>query len=462
VSRPGKRRSAAESSCAAKLPSVALVSLGCPKNLVDSETMACLLENSGFRAAGDIHGADVLIINTCGFVEDATEESLERIAEGLEHKAEGSVKKVVAAGCLVQRMGKRLIEEFPELDGAVGTGSWPGIGDVCRLVLAGERGLLRLDPPGQHTPPATRNRSSFGHFAYLKVTEGCHRHCSYCVIPSLRGPLRSTPPDVVLSEAEALVGGGARELILVGEDIGAYGAEKGAGWSLAGLLRELNGVRGVEWIRMMYVHPGSVAEPLIEAAEECEKVCAYIDLPIQHAADGVLSRMNRPTGRADLERVMKMLKASPKEFAVRTTVMVGFPGETPSDFNDLMSFVKEWEFDHLGAFCYSPEGGTDASGYPSQVGGAVKEDRKSKIMQLQAEISLKKNSEKVNSVLDVLVDEGLGEGRLAARTERQAPQVDGCTLVSGSIARPGEFVSVRITGSDVYDLHAVPAMETSS
>jgi len=462
VSRPGKRGHAADSECTAKPPSVALVSLGCPKNLVDSETMARLLEGSGFRAAGEIVGADVLIVNTCGFVEDAAEESRERIAEALRHKAEGSVKKVVAAGCLVQRMGERLIEEFPELDGAVGTGSWPEIGDVCRTALAGGGRRLRLDPPGLDTPPAIRNRSSFGHFAYLKVTEGCHRHCSYCVIPSLRGPLRSTPPDVVLAEAGALAAAGARELILVGEDIGAYGAEKGDGGSLAGLLRELNRVPGVEWIRMMYVHPGSVDDDLIRSAEECEKVCAYIDLPIQHAADGVLSRMNRPTGRADLDRVMKMLRASPKEFALRTTVMVGIPGETDSDFADLMSFVTEWEFDHLGAFCYSPEVGTEACAFSSQVEGDVKEDRKSKIMQLQAEISHKKNSERVHSVLDVLIDEGLGDGRLAARTERQAPQVDGCTVVSGSGARPGELIRVKITGSDTYDLHAVPVTETSA
>jgi ribosomal protein S12 methylthiotransferase len=440
---------------------VALVSLGCPKNLVDSETMAALLERSGFRAAGGIRGADVLVINTCGFVRDATEESMERIADGLRQKREGAVKAVVAAGCLVQRMGESLFEEFPDLDGAVGTGSWPEISEACRLALEGGR-PVKLAPPEFDTAPVSRDRSSFGHYAYLKVTEGCHRRCSYCLIPRLRGPLRSIPPESVLGEAEALARGGASELILVGEDIGAYGADKGDGWNLARLLRELNALSGVEWIRMMYVHPSSFDRELLDSAEDNEKVCAYIDLPIQHASDGVLERMNRPGGREGLERVLKLVKESPKGFAVRTTVMVGFPGETESDFAELLSFVKEWEFDHLGAFCYSPEGGTDASGYAFQVDEAVKEDRRSRIMELQAGISLRKNMEAVASRLKVHADERLDDGRLVARTERQAPQVDGCTIVSGSDAAPGKYAVVRITSADTYDLHAVSVTESAS
>lgn len=462
MSRPGKRSPTPARDDAENNPTVALVSLGCPKNLVDSETMASLLEGCGFRAAGGVHGADVLIVNTCGFVKDAADESLEQIESGIRLKTDGDVGTIVAAGCLVQRMGAELLERYPDLDGAVGTASWSDIGEVCRLALEGRGRPLKLAPPEFEAAPIARSRSSFGHFAYLKVTEGCHRRCSYCLIPTLRGPLRSVAPEAVIEQANALVRGGATELILVGEDIGAYGAEGETGRNLAGLLRELNRVPGVEWIRMMYVHPASVDPGLVEAAEDCERVCAYIDLPVQHASDAVLSRMNRPGGRKGLERVLALVKGSSKGFAIRTTVMVGFPGETDADFADLVSFVKEWEFDHLGAFCYSPEGGTDASGFPSQIDEAVKEDRKSKIMRLQAEISLKRNKEVVGSIAEVLVDERLDDGRLEARSERQAPQIDGCTFVSGSSAGPGEFLRVRIASSDTYDLHAVPVTESTT
>lgn len=444
---------------ASESPAVALVSLGCPKNLVDSEAMARILEDLGFRAAAEVRGADILVINTCGFLQEAAEESLERIADGLSFKREGAVRKVIVAGCLVQRLGERLTDEFPDLDGAVGTGSWHRIGEVCRMLLAGQERAVRIDPPGSGSLSTLRRRSSYGHFAYLKISEGCHRHCSYCVIPSIRGPLRSVPPDALVKEAEELARGGAAEFVLVGEDIGAYGRDMGEGWNLARLLRELNGASGVRWIRMLYVHPASVNRDLVAAAEECERVCSYIDMPIQHASSRVLTRMNRPTTRGDLERVLKMLKTSPKRFAIRTTVMVGFPGETDSDFEELRSFVKEWEFDHLGAFCYSPEGGTDAAGFSAQLDVAAKEDRRSEIMQLQSEISLKKNKAMVGSVAEVLVDVKRDDGLLQARTERQAPQVDGLTLVSGSGAARGEFLTVLLTGADVYDLHATPFRE---
>jgi len=435
-------------------PTVALVSLGCPKNLVDSEAMALALEEGGFSAAGDVRGADVLIVNTCSFVNDATAESARKLEEALELKREGVVRRVVAAGCLVQRLGEDVLREFPGLDGAVGTASWHKIAEVCRAAIGGGRAVIAVEAPGAGTPHATRRSSSFGHFAYLKVTEGCHRRCSYCVIPQLRGPLRSVPPDVVLREARVLAEAGSSELILVGEDTGAYGTDLGGEWTLARLIRELDALDGVRWIRMLYVHPASVCRELVAAAEECEKVCAYIDLPVQHASDPVLSRMNRPTTRADIERALGLIRSSPKEFAIRTTVMVGFPGEKPEDFEELKLFLKEWEFDHLGAFCYSAEFGTAAAAFPDQLPEEVKEDRREEIMRLQSDISYNRNVAVLGQEAEVLVDGVVENGLLAARTERQAPEVDGVTLVRGG-GSPGEYMRVRFTEASEYDLAAV-------
>lgn len=442
-------------------PTVALVSLGCPKNLVDSEAMAEILEATGFRAAGSVQGADVLLINTCCFVKDATDESLTEIREALRLKREGAVGAVVAAGCLVQRIGARMADEFPDLDGAVGTGSWGKVGEVCRLTLSGGGRPFVLDPPGAEAVRPGRTRSSYGHFAYLKATEGCHRRCSYCVIPSLRGPLRSAPPEALIEEARSLARSGAVELILVGEDVGSYGVDSREGWDLVRLLVELNHIEELEWIRLLYVHPASVDRRLVDAVESCERVCSYIDVPVQHASDRILSRMNRPTSRADLESALRLLKSSSKNFALRTTVMLGFPGETEDDFRELVSFIKEWEFDHLGAFCYSPEAGTQAAGYSDRIDAEVAEERMSEIMMIQSEISLKKNKAAVGSRVVVLVDGVGSDGALVARTQRQAPLVDGVTLVAGAgpEASPGRFLTVRVTGAGAYDLDARPCEE---
>ncbi len=451
--RPGPSETGGHSSGAP--PKIALISLGCPKNLVDSEGMAAILEDIGFVAAREPHGADLLLINTCSFIQDATEESRETIAEALRLKREGAVKRVVAAGCLVQRLGARIADEFPDLDGAVGTASWSQIGEVCRRALSESGENVRLEAAGPGSLFPNRKRSSYGHFGYLKATEGCHRNCSYCVIPSLRGPLRSASPKDLLRESEALAAAGVVEQILVGEDIGAFGQGEVNAWSLARLLRELNRVPGVRWIRMLYVHPASVDERLIEAAEDCERVCPYIDIPIQHASNRILARMNRPTRRVDLERVLERLKRSPKGFALRTTVMVGFPGESEADFQDLTSFIRDWEFDHLGAFCYSRESGTPAAGYDGQVDEAAKAARRSEIMRIQSEISLRKNRGAVGSVMEVLADGVGSDGLLEARSGRQAPDIDGLTLVADATAEPGEFLKVRVTEADTYDLYAV-------
>lgn len=443
-------------------PTVALLSLGCPKNLVDSECMARVLESAGFSPAGAVEGADVLVINTCTFVKDATEESLEKIRECAGLKRRGDVGRLVVAGCLAQRMGERLVEEIPEIDGLIGTGSVSRAAEVCELAMRGGEVVVRTEPWAGESGYAVRRVSSFRHFAYLKVTEGCHRRCSYCVIPSVRGPLRSLPPELVLEEARALCEGGVKELVLVGEDTGAYGADLGTGWDLPRLLRELNKVDGAEWVRVLYLHPASLSRRLLEAAEECDRVCAYLDVPIQHASDEILTRMNRPTSRRDLDRVLKAAKLSPKGFALRTTVMLGFPGETDGDFRELMSFVRTWEFDHLGAFCYSREDGTPASRYPEQVKESLALERRSKIMETQAKISFKKNKAAIGRIEKVLVDDVREDGLLTARTERQAPEIDGVTLVAGAELRPGGFARVRITDAGPYDLAAVASAEGAS
>jgi ribosomal protein S12 methylthiotransferase len=445
-----------------KNPTVALLSLGCPKNLVDSEGMARALEKEGFAPAGGIEGADVLLINTCTFVKDATEESLEKIREGARLKRRGDVGCLIVAGCLAQRLGNRLADDIPEVDGLIGTGSWPKVAEVCRLVMSGGGRPIRTGPWAEGSVYPIRERSSFGHFGYLKITEGCHRCCSYCVIPSVRGPLRSCPAEGLLEEARALAAGGVREMLLVGEDTGAYGADSRSEWTLPRLLRELNRLDGIGWVRILYLHPDSLNQDLLEAAEECDKVCAYLDMPVQHASDRVLKRMRRPTSKRDLERALKLAKLSPKDLALRTTVMLGFPGETDADFQELMDFVKTWEFDHLGAFCYSREEGTDAACYPDQVDTAVALARRSELMEAQAKISLKRNKAEVGRTAKVLVDEMREDALVSARTERQAPEIDGVTLVADAETSPGGFLRVKITDAGPYDLAAVALAEDTT
>jgi ribosomal protein S12 methylthiotransferase len=420
---------------------VALLSLGCPKNLVDSERMARALEEEGFKPAGRVDGADILLINTCTFVKEATEESMQKIMEGALLKRRGSVGRLVVAGCLAQRMGERLAAEVPDVDGLIGTAGWPRVAEVCRLVLSENTRPVRMEPWNSQGVYPIRLRSSFGHYGY-------------CIIPSVRGPLRSFPPERLLDEARALARDGVRELLLVGEDTGVYGRDLREGWTLPLLLRELQRLDGIRWVRILYLHPASLDRELLRAAEECDKVCAYLDMPVQHASDRILERMNRPTSKRDLERVLEMAKLSPKRFALRSTVMVGFPGETHADFRELMEFVEAWEFDHLGAFCYSRERGTPAACYSDQVEGAVALERRSEIMELQAGISLKKNKAAIGRLVEVMIDGVRADGLLAGRTQRQAPEVDGVTLVSGREADPGEFVRARITGAEPYDLVA--------
>jgi len=460
MSRAGKKRGAGRTwGCEAT--KVALVSLGCPKNLVDSEAMAELLDSEGFAPAPSVDKADLVIVNTCTFVREATEESAEKLREILALKEAGLVRNVIAAGCLVQRLGEGILARFPGLDGAVGTGSWHRIVEACRDALSGGNRAVSLDPPGRSTPVPRRRRSSCGHYAYLKVTEGCHRRCSYCLIPKLRGELRSVPAGELVDQARALADSGVTELILVGEDIGAYGNDLGSQWDLPRLLETLAGVEGVNWIRMLYVHPASVNERLVKTAEDCGKVCAYIDVPVQHASDRILSRMERPTTRRDLERVMSLLRSSAKSFAVRTTVMVGFPGERREDFEELMEFLRAWEFDHLGAFCYSAELGTKAAEYPDRVDTRVSRERRLELMELQRSISRKRNSSRLGERTTVVVDAVGDAGLLVGRTQRQAPDIDGVTLVRGG-GRPGEYLSVEITGAGDYDLEGRVASEDGS
>ncbi|HHX38509.1 MAG TPA: 30S ribosomal protein S12 methylthiotransferase RimO [Armatimonadetes bacterium] len=435
---------------------VAVVNLGCPKNQVDAEVMLGLLREEGFELSSEPARADVVVVNTCGFIADAKEESIQALLDAVHLKERGKVRRVVATGCLTQRYADQLRGEIPEIDAFVGIGGQHRIVEAVREALAG-RGYDAVGTPQAVLPEELpRILSTAPWTAYLKIADGCNRPCAFCAIPSIRGPMISRPPEAVVAEARRLVEGGVRELVLVAQDTSQYGSDLYGAPHLAELLRALARVDGIEWIRPLYYYPTNVGDALIAATAEEAKVCRYMDIPLQHVARSVLRRMHRPgDGEAYLKLIERIRQACP-EIALRTTFLIGFPGETEEDFQQLLQFVQEARFDRMGAFIFSPEEGTAAFDLPDAVPAPVARRRFDQLMRVQQRISLERNRELVGQRLRVLVEAAAGpRGRdRVGRSYRDAPEIDGTVILRDSHATPGTFVDATVTDAKPYDLIA--------
>ncbi|PLX85785.1 MAG: 30S ribosomal protein S12 methylthiotransferase RimO [Desulfuromonas sp.] len=434
---------------------VSLVSLGCPKNLVDAEVMLGHLPEERYEIITDESQADIIIINTCSFIEDAKEESVETILEVAEYKEQGPCHLLVVSGCLPQRYQDELTRELPEVDLFVGTGDAPRIVDLIERQLEKDTPSQEIGTPDYlYDDQTPRVNSSPFYSSYIKIADGCGNHCSYCVIPQLRGNLRSRSIDSVCQEARNLAGKGVREINLIAQDITAYGGDRNDGATIEDLLRELVKVEGIDWIRLLYAYPDGISDELIELIASEEKVCNYLDIPLQHISDEILTRMNRRVTEQDIRSLLKRLRSRIPDLTLRTSFIVGFPGETLEQYEKLLAFVQEGHFERVGVFRYSREEGTPAAEMPDQVLARIKKSRLNKLMRAQARVSFNKNRELIGTTETVLV-EGYSEETellLKGRSARQAPDVDGQYLITAGQAEVGEMVRLKITDSSEYDL----------
>jgi ribosomal protein S12 methylthiotransferase len=437
---------------------VGFVSLGCPKNLVDTEIMMGSLRASGFTLAREVSESDVIVVNTCGFIEPAKRESIDTILEMAEHKKKGPCRRLVVAGCLVQRYHRELREEIPEIDAFVGLDELDRIVQAVRLDLA----ATAADPGAAISGAAralydhrsARVLATRPHIAYLKISEGCDHPCSFCAIPSMRGGMRSRSLESLRREGEELARRGVKELILIAQDSTDYGRDLGDGTDLPALLRELEPVSGIEWIRIHYAYPNRVTDRLLGAMAASGKTCRYLDIPLQHSDASILRAMKRGGSGAIFLRMIRKIRRVLPGCALRTTFIVGFPGESRTAFRNLCDFVREAQFDHLGAFTYSHEEGTGAHALPDRVPAPLKEERRARLMEIQSRISHQKNRARLRQLLPVRVD-GLETDTgmlLAGRTQFQSPDVDGRVLITGGVAAPGQLVPVRIEEAHPHDL----------
>jgi ribosomal protein S12 methylthiotransferase len=431
---------------------VGFVALGCPKNIVDSERMLAQIVEAGFLVAADPSQADVVVINTCGFIEPAKAESLEAIEKAIKDKRAGGVRKLIVAGCLSQRLGGQLLEQTDGIDAIVPLEQRDNIARIIQQTLV-TRDARVYHGPLPTTVADDRNRLRIGpaHSAYLRISEGCNHQCSFCTIPAIRGPFRSKPPDMVLDEAKELVASGAVELNLIGQDTTRYGQDLKMRDGLARLLRELEHVTNLVWIRLLYAYPTGITDDLIGTIVDSDKIVRYLDIPIQHANDEILKAMRRPDTHETLRRLIERLRAAMPDVVLRTTVIVGFPGETDAHFNDLLGFVRAARFDALGAFTFFPEVGTPAATYPDQVPDAVKQARLDELMRAQQEIAFAKNESRVDARLTCLID-AAGDGTTVGRFYGQAPEIDSVCIFPNGSGGPGQFVEGRVVGVEGYDL----------
>ena len=465
---------------------VGFISLGCPKNLVDGEVMLGLARDAGHEITTDAGAADVVVVNTCAFIDTAKEESVDAILEIAQLKRRMPGKRLVVTGCLAERYRDDLRAEIPEIDAVLGTGEVPEIvtalnggttGAVPVTLFRSRQEMLTI---GSHEPERTRNPergtrnltylydastprvlTTPKHYAYIKIGEGCDYTCAFCIIPTLRGKYRSRDADSVVREAEQLAAGGVRELLLISQDTSYFGVDRGERGALARLLRRLDAVDGIEWIRLLYLYPTTITDEVLEAIGECSKVCRYIDLPLQHASADVLRRMRRPGNRAAYDKLLQRIRTRLPGVTLRTTFIVGFPGETDRDFDELQSFVRDTGFDHVGVFTYSHEEGTRAFAMADDVPARIKASRRAALMQLQRRVVASRQRAKVGEQVRVLVDGPSTDSPLVlqGRLEGQAPDIDSIVYLSDcdpSAVRPGSFVQAQITGSRDYDLVASP------
>lgn len=422
---------------------IGFISLGCAKNRVDTETMMHLVKHEGHKIVSSLEKADAIIINTCGFIQSAKEEAIETILDTARYKETGGLRYLVATGCLCQRYGDELFSELPELDAVVGIAYYSEVAAVLGQLEAGQRVLLKNPPPTDYPASASRILTTPPGSAYLRITDGCNNKCTYCTIPAIRGGLRSRPMGDISREARKLVANGIKELVLVAQDTAAYGQEGNAAIGLVDLLAALNDISDLEWIRLMYVHPRHVDDDLIRVIADCGKVIPYLDMPIQHASDDMLKAMNRGHDSSYLRDIISKLRSDIKSLVLRTTVMVGFPGETDDDFQQLLNFIDEIKFDWLGSFAYVKEEGTVAFGMLNQIDEEIKEERMSQVMQRQARITRSKNISRLEKTEKVLISSQLDKNLFVGRTWFQAPEVDGLTLVKSDLKLTrGEFSEV--------------------
>ena len=433
---------------------ILFISLGCDKNLVDTEEMLGLLQQRGYTFTDDENDCDIVVVKTCCFIGDAKEESINALLEAAELKKSGRVKALVAAGCLAQRYHREIRLEIPEVDAIVGTTCIGQIVDAVEQVLEGKSPILVQDPDALTDFRVDRVLTTGGHYAYLKIAEGCNKRCSYCIIPQIRGSYRSVPMEILLEQANVLAERGVRELILVAQETTLYGLDRYGEKSLPLLLHELAQIPGISWIRILYCYPEEINDELIQTIKKEPKVCHYLDIPIQHASDRILRRMGRRTTQGQLREMIGRLREEIPDICLRTTLIAGFPGETQEDHEKLVDFVNEMEFDRLGVFPYSQEEGTAAAEMPDQVSEEQKEAWRQEIMELQQEIAFARAEDMVGSVLTVMIEGKVAdEDVYVARTYRDAPGVDGYLFVhTSAVLMTGDLVQARVTGCNEYDL----------
>lgn len=440
---------------------ILFISLGCDKNLVDSEVMLGLIQEKGYQITDDEKEADIIVVNTCCFINDAKEESINTIIEMAEYKKTGKLKGLIVTGCLAQRYKADIQKEITEVDAILGTSSYDEIVNVIDTVLKGKKTVQIKELDYSPTVKTTRINTTGGYISYLKIAEGCDKHCTYCIIPTIRGNYRSVPIEQLIEEAKGLAQNGVKELILVAQETTLYGQDIYGEKSLPKLLKELCGIEGLDWIRILYCYPEEITDELIEVIKTEEKICNYLDMPIQHASDNILKRMGRRTNKEELISIIEKLRKSIPDIAIRTTLITGFPGETEEEHEELKEFVKEMQFDRLGVFTYSREDDTPAAKMKNQIHKHIKKRRQAEIMKLQQMIAFEHAKEKINRKLKVMI-----EGKLppednadqtknvyVGRTYMDAPNVDGFIFVQTQAElMSGELVDVIVTDAKEYDL----------
>ena len=436
---------------------ILFISLGCDKNLADSEEMLGLLTAGGHEITDDETQADAIVINTCCFIKDAKEESVETILEMAEYKKTGSCHALIVTGCMAQRYQKEIIEEVPEVDAVLGTTSYGDIVKALEEAVAGNHFEEFRDIDYLPDTGSKRVLTTGGHFGYLKIAEGCDKHCTYCIIPKLRGKFRSVPMERLIAQAEDMAEQGVKELILVAQETTVYGKDLYGKKSLHILLKKLCEIRGIRWIRILYCYPEEIYDELIETIRDEKKICHYLDIPLQHSSDRILKRMGRRTSKQELIDIVGKLRKEIPDIVLRTTLITGFPGETEEDHEELKEFVDEMEFDRLGVFTYSPEENTPAAEMADQVPEEVKEERRDELMELQQEISYDRGQDRIGQELLVMIEGKVAdESAYIGRTYGDAPKVDGYIFVqTGELLMTGDFAKVRVTGALEYDLIGV-------
>ena len=433
---------------------ILFISLGCDKNLVDTEVMLGMLASRGYEMTNDEQEADIIVINTCCFIHDAKEESIQNILEMAEYKKNGSAKALIVTGCMAERYRQEILDEIPEVDEVLGTTAYDRMLDAVDAALAGQHEVMTADLDALPLPETKRLVTTGGHFAYLKIAEGCDKHCTYCIIPKIRGNFRSVPMERLLKEAQDLAEQGVKELILVAQETTLYGKDLYGEKSLPKLLRELCKISGIRWIRILYCYPEEITDELIQVMKEEPKICHYLDLPIQHANDTILKRMGRRTSKQELINIVQKLRKEIPDICLRTTLITGFPGETQEQHEEVMEFIDTLEFDRLGAFTYSPEEDTPAATFEDQIDEEVKEDRQADIMELQQEIAFDKAEDMIGREVLVMIEGKVAdENAYVGRTYRDAPNVDGLIFINTDVELiSGDFAKVKVTGALDYDL----------